>query len=215
MSQLCGALLSMVLVEKLGRKILLMLSGLGMCFALTGLGVYFYIHERIKIACPPTSNDVTSNCIDQNGKFDQDILDSLSWLPLTCLMLFMIVFAAGIDKMTDSSFSYANAVINYLLGYGQVPWTINAEIFTQEAKETASSIAFTFNWFCAFLVTKFFPDLEALIGPDATYFTFAAVCVIGVAYVAVFVPETKGCHPTSLKERFKYQTVFLELKSRK
>ena len=67
----------------------------------------------------------------------------------------------------------------FSLGFGPIPWTINAELFSSEAKALASSIAFMFNWFCAFLVTKFYPDLENLIHASGAYLMFSIICFLG------------------------------------
>ena len=36
---------------------------------------------------------------------------------------------------------------------------MNVELFSAESKSLGTSIAFTFNWICAFVITKFEPDL--------------------------------------------------------
>jgi hypothetical protein len=33
------------------------------------------------------------------------------------------------------------------------------ELFPAEAKSVGTSVAFTFNWICAFLITRFEPDM--------------------------------------------------------
>ena len=71
-----------------------------------------------------------------------------------------------------------------LLGIGPLAWTLNAELFPPEAKTVASPITFCFNWLCAFLVTKYEPDLEGLIGASGAYFLFAGVCGAGKGYIS-------------------------------
>ena len=65
-----------------------------------------------------------------------------------------------------------------------------------------SSIAFAFNWLCAFIVTKFEPDIEAKLGASSAYFIFAGICAAGTLFVIFFLPETKGKTPQELKEQF-------------
>ena len=95
----------------------------------------------------------------------------------------------------------------FSIGFGPLPWAINAELFSAESKGAASSIAFTFNWFCAFLVTKFYPDLEALIDAEGAYFLFSAVCFFGTFFVVFFVPETKGKSQEELRAYFTGKTL--------
>lgn len=48
------------------------------------------------------------------------------------------------------------------------------------------------NWFSNFVVSLLFLPLIGAIGEGPTFWIFAAVCVLGVAFVVRFVPETRG-----------------------
>ncbi|CAG7825063.1 unnamed protein product, partial [Allacma fusca] len=63
--QVLFAFVSTLLVERLGRKILLLISELGMGVSLLVLGVYFYIKEQ-----------------------DPEQASTLGWLPLTSLIIY-------------------------------------------------------------------------------------------------------------------------------
>jgi hypothetical protein len=47
----------------------------------------------------------------------------------------------------------------------------------------------------SFLVTKFFQDLFILLGKAGVFWLFAVLCATGFAFIAAFVPETKGQSP--------------------
>jgi sugar porter (SP) family MFS transporter len=70
--QVVFAFVSLILVERLGRKLLLLISELGMALCLIVLGVFFYIkeHEPVKA-------------------------DSLGWLPLVSLIIYMVAYNVG------------------------------------------------------------------------------------------------------------------------
>lgn len=102
---------------------------------------------------------------------DDDTLQTLGFLPVLALCVFMVVFS---------------------LGFGPIPWMISAEVFPAEVKSLASSAAGTFNWFLAFLVTNFYLSLTLAIGGDITFYIFAAISLGGTAFVYLIVPETKG-----------------------
>ena len=123
--------------------------------------------------------NVQENCND--GKFDADLVTNLGWLPVVSLMVFVIAFS---------------------IGFGPLAWTLNAEIHSPEAKRLCASIAFSTNWTFAFLVTKFEPNIEALINLSGTYFAFATICFVGTIIVYIFVPETKGKTPEDMKIYF-------------
>ena len=71
------------------------------------------------------------------------------------------------------------SILKFVIGIGPLAWTLNAELFAPEAKSLAAPITFCFNWLCAFVVTKYEPELESRIGASNTYFIFAAICGAG------------------------------------
>lgn len=138
---------STLVVDRLGRKILLLASASVMCVCALLLGVFFYMKE------------------------DNQDVDSIGWLPLVSLCLFITMFS---------------------LGFGPIPWMIVAELFLPQTKGVASSLASCFNWILAFLVTKFFTDLADGIGTGPTFWVFMAILFCGSLFVFFVVKETKG-----------------------
>lgn len=59
----------------------------------------------------------------------------------------------------------------------------------------------SFNWACTFLVTKTYVDLTLLIGSHGAFWLFGVICLISLAFVIIFVPETRG---RSLEEIERY-----------
>lgn len=102
---------------------------------------------------------------------DGHIMNELGYLPLVSVCVYVVVFS---------------------LGFGPIPWMISSEIYISEIKGVASSIAGSFNWFLAFLVTKFYLDLQNAIGTDITFYLFAVISLISAIFVYFVVPETKG-----------------------
>ncbi|XP_028156675.1 facilitated trehalose transporter Tret1 isoform X2 [Ostrinia nubilalis] len=73
--QVIATFVSSLIVDKLGRRILLLLSALVMCVCSTALGVFFFLKD--------THGDESS------------IVLAISWLPLVSLSLFIIAFSLG------------------------------------------------------------------------------------------------------------------------
>lgn len=69
-----SVIVSILLIDRVGRKILLIVSSIGMSLALFGLGLFFYFKTE-------TENETT--------------IDSFNWLPLASLMLFVSAFNFG------------------------------------------------------------------------------------------------------------------------
>ncbi|XP_030571757.1 facilitated trehalose transporter Tret1-2 homolog isoform X1 [Drosophila novamexicana] len=146
--QVVATFVSTLVVDRLGRRILLLASGIVMALSTTAIGVYFYLK-------------------DQN----EDSVENLGWLPVASLCIFMIMFS---------------------IGYGPVPWLMMGELFATDIKGFAGSIAGTTNWVLAFIVTKTFKNLNDGLGNGGTFWLFAGVTLVGVIFVFLAVPETKG-----------------------
>lgn len=149
--QVIATFASSLFVDKLGRRILLLLSALIMCVCSTALGVYFFLQQT-------------------HGS-GAAIVQSISWLPLVSLSLFIIAFS---------------------LGLGPIPWMMAGELCQIDIKSFVGSTAGTFNWLLSFTVTNTFNSLNAAIGAGQVFWLFAGIMLIGFVFIFFFVPETKG-----------------------
>ncbi|CAH0546451.1 unnamed protein product [Brassicogethes aeneus] len=147
--QLLATFASSLVVDKFGRKILLLFSDFFMLVSGLVLAIFFTVKKNMT---------------------DQEIKD-IGWIPITSLIVFFIVFS---------------------LGYGPIPWIASSELMPTNIKAVASSAAATFNWFLAFLVTKFFLTLSENLGNDVTVYIFALISALGTVFVWFTVVETKG-----------------------
>lgn len=73
--QVAATFVSSLVVDRLGRRILLLLSALIMCICSLALGVYFYLKD-----------------IHGEGS---DVIQAISWIPLLSLSLFIVAFSIG------------------------------------------------------------------------------------------------------------------------
>ncbi|GAU91694.1 hypothetical protein RvY_03903 [Ramazzottius varieornatus] len=76
-------------------------------------------------------------------------------------------------------------------GLASIAYILPAELFGQEARCAAISVATGVAALCAVCTTFLFPVLEALI-EEYTYIIFIGVLVAAAAFSAVKLPETKG-----------------------
>jgi len=133
--------IAVLLMERAGRRCLLLVSLAGMMTAALLLAVFFLNDNK-----PP-------------------------FLALTSLVLYITAFS---------------------LGLGPIPWLVMGELFPRHIRATASSAATLLNWSCSFLVTRFFADVADALGKPGVFFLFSGICAAGGAFVAFFVPETRG-----------------------
>jgi sugar porter (SP) family MFS transporter len=120
--QVIAALVSSFIVDKVGRRTLLMLSALVMCVCTTALGVFFFLKEQPE----PNTN----------------ILEAISWLPLLSLSLFIVAFSLGFGPIPwmmagelclfdiKSFVGSTAATINWLLSFTvtSTSYSLNAAI---------------------------------------------------------------------------------------
>lgn len=146
-AQLAACLVSTLVVDRAGRRPLLLISGTVMAACCTTLGAFFFMKSH-----------------------GQDV-SGLGWLPVASVCLYFIIFS---------------------LGFGPVPWVMLGELFAPEVKGAATAVASAVSWWLTFLTTCQFQPLVDAIGEGPTFWGFAALTALGVLFVAVCVPETKG-----------------------
>ncbi len=83
-------------------------------------------------------------------------------------------------------------IISFAFSLGPVTWTVINEIYPGEVRGRAAAVATAVNWGAAFLVSGFFLSVVNAICQAQTFWLFAAFCVLGLVWVYVGVPETRG-----------------------
>ncbi|KAL8749279.1 MAG: hypothetical protein Q9184_006871 [Pyrenodesmia sp. 2 TL-2023] len=84
-------------------------------------------------------------------------------------------------------------VASFAAGLGPVPFILANELVGPEAVGATQSTGLAANWIATFLVSQFFPIVDkALGGQGKVYFIFAAFALLFGAFIAWWVPETKG-----------------------
>ena len=88
------------------------------------------------------------------------------------------------------------AILSYVAAFaislGPVMWTMLSEIFPSNVKGIAISIVGFFNSLVSYTVTQFFPWELSNLGPTITFAIYAGMAALSVAFVAKYVIETKG-----------------------
>ncbi len=80
----------------------------------------------------------------------------------------------------------------YAMSLAPVTWVIISEIFPNRIRGAAMSVAVTALWIACFILTYTFPMLNARLGSSGTFWLYAAICVVGFAFIFLKLPETKG-----------------------
>jgi sugar porter (SP) family MFS transporter len=79
----------------------------------------------------------------------------------------------------------------YAMSLAPVTWVLISEIFPNKVRGKATSVAVMCLWAAYFILVFSFPILFEKF-KDATFYIYAAVCLIGFLFVLLKVKETKG-----------------------
>ncbi len=83
-------------------------------------------------------------------------------------------------------------VAAFAISLGPVMWTLLSEIFPGNIKGIAISVVGFFNSLVSYTVTQFFPWELTNFGPTLTFAIYAGMAVLSLLFVIKFVIETKG-----------------------
>lgn len=84
------------------------------------------------------------------------------------------------------------AIACYACTLAPVTWVVISELFPNRVRGAAMSVSVTALWTACFALTYTFPLLNRRFGPANTFWTYAAICVVGFVFILLRLPETKG-----------------------
>ena len=176
--QVVVTVVAVFLVDTCGRKLLLIVSGIGCFIATLMLGVQFYITrpslcaQTVNNTLEALATDVPS--IDCNQRFAP--------IAIVSVMLFFSAFT---------------------IGWGPIPGILLGELLPLRVRGVASGIAMLLRWSMAALVSGTYFDLTKLVNSWFVWWFYSLVNLLSVVFVVVFVFETKGKSLEQIEERFR------------
>ncbi|NXF84882.1 GTR12 protein, partial [Eubucco bourcierii] len=96
----------------------------------------------------------------------------LKWLSLASLLVYVAAFSIGLGPMS---------------------WLVLSEIFPGEIRGRAMALTSSMNWGINLLISLTFLTVTELIGLSWVCFIYTIMSLASLAFVIVFIPETKGC----------------------
>ena len=155
-----------LIVDRVGRRILLLIGSFGMLVCMACVGLYY----ELKITTTnPTKSTIALQSVSSVSHSVH--ADDIAWLVVGGALLFIIFFS---------------------LGWGPLPWLLMSEVFPPRAKGLAGSICTLVNWLFVFIVTKTFHSMVERMQEQYTFWFFGGWCLLSFIFVYFLVPETKG-----------------------
>jgi MFS transporter, SP family, arabinose:H+ symporter len=111
-------------------------------------------------------------------------------------------FLSGTPKTVLTTVGLVGFISSFAVGVGGIGWTIQGETFPTEVRGQAASIGATWDWVANFALIEVFPSWESGIGLDWVLVCFAALCVMAIAFVLRYLPETKGMSVEQITARY-------------
>jgi sugar porter (SP) family MFS transporter len=113
------------------------------------------------------------------------------------MLVVALTFAIGGSHLHGGSAYIAIAGLllytgSFAIGLGPVFWLLISEMYPVKIRGQAMSVATMANWGANFVVTISFLTLLSAIGNAGTFFLFAGLSIVALAYFQRQVPETKG-----------------------
>ena len=194
-------IVAMLLIDRLGRKPLLIIGLLGIVASM-GIAGYGF---------PQATYRLDDTSIEQlNQDIDRDALSSLAGIQYDNDLDFKraaesvlgaqearnhqaeLVQAAIVVNPTIVLIGILGFVASFAMSLGPVMWVLFSEIFPNRVRGVALGITSVFNSVSSSFVQFVFPWELAYLGNALTFYIFAALGILGLLLINWLLPETKG-----------------------
>jgi len=114
------------------------------------------------------------------------------------MAVFILVAAFGVAQLTGLPkvwvvmLGFSFFITSFAIGVGGTGWLIQGEVFPTAVRGRAAAICASVDWVANFVIVQWFPTLNAKFGLPSVMILFAVLAVMAIAFVARFLPETKG-----------------------
>ncbi|KAG6446645.1 facilitated trehalose transporter Tret1-2 homolog [Manduca sexta] len=151
--RLVMSVVACVVCKQYGRRLLCIVSGIATALSMIGLSMFLYWK-------PP----------------------DMSWLPLTCLMVYICAVSIGLVPL---------------------PWMMCGELFPTRVRGLGSGISSATTFVAFFIVVKTAPGMMTNFGEVITFLFYGVVAFVGTVVLYFILPETRGKSLQEIEEKFR------------
>ncbi|MEH6551526.1 MAG: sugar porter family MFS transporter [Pseudomonadales bacterium] len=194
-------LAALALIDKIGRKPLLVfgVSGIAVCMLILSFGFYSasYTLTEQSIDSLPENIDRSQIIQMQSVRYEDDLsfkaaaTDALGAESFKTYETDLIVAAIKIDA-TLVLFGVLGFVACFAISLGPVMWVLFSELFPNRIRGIAISVVGLVNSAVSFSVQLVFPWELANFGNAITFLVYGVFAIVGLAIIMKLLPETKG-----------------------
>jgi len=192
-------IVAIALIDRLGRKPLLIfgLSGITIAMAVLAYGFYSATYVLPSTAVLPLElntellQPILNVTFHSDVAFKQALQDALG---LTSAKNFESELIAASISMNPTLIltGILGFVASFAVSLGPVMWVLFSELFPNRVRALAISFVGLINSAVSFAVQLVFPWELANFGSATTFLLYGIMAAIGLIFVLIIVPETKG-----------------------
>uniref|UniRef100_A0A8D0U006 Solute carrier family 2, facilitated glucose transporter member 10 n=1 Tax=Sus scrofa TaxID=9823 RepID=A0A8D0U006_PIG len=187
--KVAATLTAMGLVDRAGRRGLLLAGCALMALSVSGIGlVSFAVPMDSGPGCRAVPNATKLSGLPGDSSPPRGLSPPL--LPTSSQNPWQPVFPTS-EKTNAFSF-----------GFGPVTWLVLSEIYPVEIRGRAFAFCNSFNWAANLFISLSFLDLIGAIGLSWTFLLYGLTAVLGLGFIYLFVPETKNQSLAEIDQQF-------------
>ncbi len=130
--------------------------------------------------------------IDRIGRRPLALGGFLGMAVFALVAAFGLGFTHGVGRLVLVMVGLDFFIASFAIGVGGTGWLLQGEVFPTAVRGTAASTGAAVDWLANFALIEVFPVWNSGIGLGWVLVCFAGLCLAAIAFVARFLPETKG-----------------------
>jgi sugar porter (SP) family MFS transporter len=201
LTNLVFTVLAMWMIDKYGRKLLLIIGLSGIVISMGILALSFgnatYKLDSEDIAVLEQQIDSDSWDEVEDITYDSDLAFKSSMTEIIGKDQFVVHESEIVSRAININgwlvlFSIIGFVASFAISLGPVMWVLFSELFPNRVRGLAISFVGFINSGVSFMVQLVFPWELATLGTSTTFLIYGIFGLLGLLFVGFYLPETKG-----------------------